>query len=73
MEKKSDKPKPMTLSEQIHQVFFSPKGYDPFTNLKSHDGDAFYDSYLRQHKNIASGITNQNCQISFVSKFAKPE
>lgn len=61
----------ITLTQQINHAFFSQKGYDPFANLKSHDGDAIFDSYLHQHKNIASGITHLNCQISFISKFAK--
>ncbi|PPD33821.1 MAG: hypothetical protein CTY19_06580 [Methylomonas sp.] len=61
----------LTLSQQLHHAFFSPKGYDPFENLKSHDGDAIYESYLRCNKAIASGITLQNSQISFVSKFNK--
>jgi hypothetical protein len=59
----------MPLSQQIHHSFFSAKGYDPFGNLKSHDGYAMHDSYFQYNKHIASAITHQNCQITFVSKF----
>ncbi|MGZ0078829.1 hypothetical protein [Methylomonas sp. YC3] len=63
----------LTLSQQLCHSFFSQKGYDPFINFHSHDGCAMYDSYLRHQRSFASGITGQNCQISFVSKFTKLE
>jgi hypothetical protein len=71
MDKQINTKNQMTLSQQLSHAFFSSKGYDPFANLKSHDGEAIFDSYLRQHKNIASGITHLNCQVSFISKYTK--
>ena len=59
----------MTLTQQINHAFLAPKGYDGFRNMQSHDGQGIYDSYIRHSKNIASGITQQNFQVSFVSKF----
>lgn len=59
----------MTLPQQINHAFLAPKGYDGFRNMQSHDGQGVYDSYIRYSKNIASGITQQNFQVSFVSKF----
>ncbi len=64
-------PNHITFSQQINHAFLSPKGYDVFGNLHSHDGHGIYDSYLRQNKSIASGITHMNFQVSFVSKFHK--
>lgn len=62
----------VTLSQQINHSFFVTKGCDSFENLHSHDCYSIYDSYLSQHKSIASSITHQNCSVSFVSKFTKP-
>jgi hypothetical protein len=59
----------MTLTQQINHAFLAPKGYDGFRNMQSHDGQGFYDSYVRHSKCIASCITQQNFQVSFVSKF----
>lgn len=61
----------MTLAQQINHAFMSPKGYDGYANIQSQDGHGIYDSYLRQNKNIASGITLLNFQVSFVSKYQK--
>lgn len=61
----------MTLSQQINHVFLAPKGYDGYGNIQSHDGRGIYDSYIRHSKGIASGITQQNFQVSFISKFDK--
>lgn len=70
MYKQSIKPH-LTLTQQINHAFLAPKGYDGFRNMQSHDGQGVYDSYIRQSKSIASGITQQNFQVSFVSKFNK--
>ena len=59
----------MTLSQQINHTFLAPKGYDGYGNIQSHGGQGIYDSYIRHSKGIASGITQQNFQVSFVSKF----
>ena len=59
----------MTLSQLFNHAFLAPKGYDGFRNMQSHDGQGIYDSYIRHSKCIASGITQQNFQVSFVSKF----
>ncbi len=59
----------MTLSQLFNHAFLAPKGYDGFRNMQSHDGQGVYDSYIRHSKCIASGITQQNFQVSFVSKF----
>lgn len=59
----------MTVTQQINLAFLAPKGYDGYRNMQSHDGQGFYDSYIRHSKGIASGITQQNFQVSFVSKF----
>ena len=59
----------MTVSQQINHAFFAPKGYDGYGNMQSHGGQGIYDSYIRHSKGIASGITQQNFQVSFVSKF----
>jgi hypothetical protein len=59
----------MTLTQQINHAFLAPKGYDGYRNLQSHDGQGIYDSYIRHSRSIASGITHQNFQVSFVSKF----
>jgi hypothetical protein len=61
----------ITLAQQINYAFMSPKGYDGYLNIQSQDGHGIYDSYLRQNKSIASGITHMNFQISFVSKHPK--
>ncbi|PPD35002.1 MAG: hypothetical protein CTY19_02535 [Methylomonas sp.] len=61
----------ITLSQQINHVFLAPKSFDGFRNMQSHDGQGIYDSYIRHSKCIASGITQQNVQVSFVSKFDK--
>lgn len=37
--------------------------------MKSHDGQGVYDSYIRHSKGLATGITLQNFQVSFVSNF----
>lgn len=66
---KHAKNKHMTLTQQINHAFLAPKGYDGFHNIQSHDGQGVYDSYIRHSKSIASGITLQNFQVSFVSKF----
>ena len=62
---------PMMLSQQLNQTYFSYKGYDPFNNLHSHDAHSLFDSYLHLNKNIASCLTHQNIQISFISKFMR--
>lgn len=59
----------MTLTQQINHFFLAPKGYDGYRNMQSHDGQGIYDSYIRHSKCIASGITQQNFQVSFVSRF----
>jgi hypothetical protein len=59
----------ITLSQQINHAFLSPKGYDGYRNMQSHGGHGMYDSYIRQNKCFASGITQLNFQVSFVSKF----
>jgi hypothetical protein len=59
----------MTLTQQINHAFLAPKGYDGYRNMQSHDGQGIYDSYIRHSKCIAAGITQQNFQVSFVSKF----
>lgn len=61
----------ITLSQQINHAFLSLKGYDGFANIQSHDGNAFYDSYVHHNKTIASGITQQNVQITFIGKYSK--
>ncbi|MCQ8182354.1 hypothetical protein NP603_14630 [Methylomonas sp. SURF-1] len=61
----------ITLSEQINQNFFMHKGYEVFANLKSHDAVSLFDSYFLPQKTIASSITHQPCQISFIGKFLK--
>jgi hypothetical protein len=61
----------MTLSQQINYAIMSPKGYDGYANIQSQGGHGIYDSYLRQNKSIASGITHLNFQVSFVSKYPK--
>ncbi|WP_020485152.1 hypothetical protein [Methylomonas sp. MK1] len=61
--------KHMTLTQQINHTFLAPKGYEGYLNMQSHDGQGIYDSYIRHSKHIASGITQQNFQVSFVSKF----
>ncbi|WP_445369543.1 hypothetical protein ACH5Y9_10300 [Methylomonas sp. BW4-1] len=68
MPKQSIKPH-MTLTQQINHAFLAPKGYDGYRNMQSHGGQGVYDSYIRHSKCIASGITQQNFQVSFVSKF----
>jgi hypothetical protein len=68
MPKQSIKPH-MTLTQQINHAFLAPKGYDGYRNMQSHGGQGIYDSYIRHSKCIASGITQQNFQVSFVSKF----
>ena len=68
MPKQSIKPL-MTLTQQINHAFLAPKGYDGYRNMQSHGGQGIYDSYIRYSKCIASGITQQNFQVSFVSKF----
>ena len=68
MTKQSIKPH-MTLAQQINHAFLAPKGYDGYRNMQSHGGQGIYDSYIRHSKCIASGITQQNFQVSFVSKF----
>lgn len=59
----------ITLTQQINHAFLAPKGYDGYGNMQSHDGRGIYDSYIRHSKGIASGITQQNFQVSFVSKY----
>ncbi|AMK77090.1 hypothetical protein A1342_20970 [Methylomonas methanica] len=59
----------MTVTQQINHAFLASKGYDGYRNMLSHDGQGVYDSYIRHSKSIASGITQQNFQVSFVSKF----
>lgn len=61
----------ITLSQQINHAFLSLKGYDGFANIHSHDGNAFYDSYVQPNKIIASGITHQNVQVTFIGKYSK--
>ena len=68
MPKQSIKPH-MTVTQQINHAFLAPKGYDGYRNMQSHGGQGIYDSYIRHSKCIASGITQQNFQVSFVSKF----
>ncbi|MEY4719997.1 MAG: hypothetical protein RL563_2615 [Pseudomonadota bacterium] len=60
---------PMMLSQQINQTYLNYKGYDAFNNLHSHDAHSLFDSYLHFNKDIASSLTSQNVQISFISKF----
>ncbi len=62
----------ITLHQQINHAFLSPKGYEGFANIKSHDGHGVYDSYVTPNKSIASGITHMNFQVSFISKFPTP-
>jgi len=71
MENTTDTFKNMMLSQQIQQAYLAPKGYDAFSNLHSHDARSLYDSYLHPNKNIASCLTHQNIQISFIAKFSK--
>lgn len=59
----------ITLTQQINHAFLAPKGYDGYGNMQSHDGQGVYDSYIRHSKGLATGITLQNFQVSFVSKF----
>jgi hypothetical protein len=61
----------MTLAQQINYAFMSPKGYDGYLNIQSQDGHGIYNSYFHQNKSIASGITQMNFQVSFVSKYQK--
>lgn len=63
----------LSLTQAIRESFNDSKGYQPYSKLKSHEGDAMYDSYLYPQKHIASCLTNQRFKISFVGKTNKDE
>lgn len=62
----------LKLSEQLPNAFLYTKGYDAFRNIASHGGSHIYDAYLAYQKNYASCITQQQAQLTFISKFISP-
>lgn len=69
---KEQKTERIKLSEQLPHVFLYSKGYEAIANIASHDATNLYSSYLTYQKNIASSITQQQTQITFIQKFIKP-
>lgn len=60
------------MSEQLPNAFLYSKGYDAFRNIASHGGSNIYDAYLSHQKTYASSITQQQAQLTFISKFTQP-